>query len=579
MDKDEFERIEKSLLSKNHMLTLSLEDSAFERIDQTLKDNNFEHVEELKFASKMKERENIASFFSHLLKFSNLETFSVAMFDLSVEEAVLEQLLSFLKQAKALRSLTFDCNDTSPEELNVTLLKHLAENTTLERLVISNLNHNCKGKVEEIIRKNNSLKSMKVHFLHLELTSLIQMHQMLKENTTLHTFKATCSSLTLFFGQKLQIPSKISLKKLILKHCHLFDESDEFALHDFLRENKSLCSLVIQDTLRDKQLKEVLEGVQGSSSLCSLVLKQVIVKDGSLLGDFLRENKSLTEFEVTSGGSDMYRSIYRAMKLNSTLKSLKLSQTRGESSQLITEMIVCNSNLTEISIRGDVSANGTGEVFEALKSNKSVQVFKISTSLVNRMLDSASIVDCLNSNKVLKELEIVSLDFDQVYLRNLFSALEKNQTITSLRIGNFVGGSDLLNEFSGMISKNKKIKNLSFFLGRVPSVNETPLIEALSSNFSITSLCIGRKKEGRAEEIVQENRLIHKRDQSAKRLLLSLRARKDGNVVSMIPRRLLIYLLSFLDGVKFDRQALFARKRRAEEVKEEEGESKKRRLI
>ena len=176
----------------------------------------------------------------------------------------------------------------------------------------------------------------------------------------------------------------------------------------------------------------------------------------------------------------------------------------------------------------NIGDDGMRYISSSLKVNKSVKVLHLWGNQLEN-LGAKFLADCLRENEHLLELRICSNKIRDEGAKILFQSLKCNKSLTlfDMSYNNDVGDESAQH-----------------------------LLEALRVNKSITVLdfCGNRVKKSLLEELkvqVEENRRCVIINRQIKKAMLVLRSRPEC-VVSKVPRRVLMYLLSFLDTPKFE---------------------------
>ena len=170
------------------------------------------------------------------------------------------------------------------------------------------------------------------------------------------------------------------------------------------------------------------------------------------------------------------------------------------------------------------------------------------------------ISSCLKKKSVsLKELGLEQNKIGVEGIKELSENLKINKSITELDLRNNQIGDEGAKVLAEMLSYNNSIKYLCLMNNKMTDKGAQYLLESIkNSNNTLERLefRFNNVKDStlsaNLKKMVSKNSEISPFNLNIKRKMLILQKRKDGNIVSSLPRRVLIYLLAFLDFLPKD---------------------------
>ena len=240
-----------------------------------------------------------------------------------------------------------------------------------------------------------------------------------------------------------------------------------------------------------------------------------------------------------------------------SLKILELTSCNflAEHAESIASMLSRNKTLQSL----DLSVNDFGEqisvIFDSLKQNKFLKSFSsaYATSIKGGV---RPVLEVIQQSSTLTKLDISENEMSKEDCKEIFKILKFNNSLSHLAFGSSSQNEQLLEPLIEFIECNRHMNSLLAFNIRVEEGNEAKqVLRAIKENCSLTSLHLqfGRRVEEVRMEIDQQlekNKEIERKDEKVKELLLILQKRRDGNLVGKLPRRVLLYLLSFLRSTR-----------------------------
>ena len=187
-------------------------------------------------------------------------------------------------------------------------------------------------------------------------------------------------------------------------------------------------------------------------------------------------------------------------------------------------------------------------LLEALVKNKGIE--RLACYFIECESELKKMIETKNS------LREVNLSIGENEGEVLFKSLQSNQNISSLSLHIPEFTDSLIHSIAELFSKNDFMEEISLRFDRTfgfTSLNSFSLVvKAMETNESLTKLSFSQYNK-RVSHMMQD---IQKKIQSNKKkkmeerrsllFVLALQRRSEKNVFSALPRRLLIYLLSFL---------------------------------
>lgn len=152
-----------------------------------------------------------------------------------------------------------------------------------------------------------------------------------------------------------------------------------------------------------------------------------------------------------------------ALYMNKNITYLNIfpsNKIGAEGAELIANLLVKNSNIRELDIRGNgISTAGVTAITEALKINNSLKVLYLNSNKISKE-SWPKIADMLRVNKSLKQLYISKNNLDDQGVELLMSALKENESLTDLYLGTIDVSLKSLKLINNVWRESKVLKNI-----------------------------------------------------------------------------------------------------------------------
>lgn len=244
-------------------------------------------------------------------------------------------------------------------------------------------------------------------------------------------------------------------------------------LLDALTTNTSVRSLTLWSVLlNDKELQVVRSTLHVNSRIKSLNLVNNAVQHNSHLGvvaDIVAENKSLEHLSLERNSTCCFCSVFDALKLNHTLRTLDLThcllgytcnqcvvhlsdalkvnsslksltlsfdpiQIKG--AEVLAEALKVNRTLTNISLRGaSLGEGGVRFIAEALKVNRHLALVDLGRNEIPPQ-EAPLLAEVIRANHTIKLLDLAHNEFGDAGIDMLASAMENNGSLEFCGLNN-----------------------------------------------------------------------------------------------------------------------------------------------
>ena len=387
-----------------------------------------------------------------------------------------------------------------------------------------------------------------------------------------------------------------SIKRLSVDSSLFTSEMFEY-LVEFTLNSPKLESLCVQDDCIPKDLTLLFSAIKERKSLTDLDLQVNIIseREGFELYLAALECKGLTKLSVpqinTEAGlqkvfcalprvitsvrefdmsnfcleEEALQELSVSIKNAPNLTCLRIN-TEGRL-ESIEEALMKNTTLTSLSLDFTL-VEQCEEVFlhTFLKSNTSLKTFALSG--FDGCFDFTSIFSAMEYNTTLTELGCRgNQDGVNKSRKNGFCFLNKNSTLRALSFSR--NCCHVTEELTDLIRANTPLRIIDIRHNELKEGDEMKILEAVTINNNLFHL--GYSGESMHKDIVflvqeelRKNKKFVERNNQTKMAMLVLQRRK-GNLVSNVPRRLLLFLLSFLDSLPkefYDRNRVKVKKRK-----------------
>ena len=443
---------------------------------------------------------------------------------------VLSELIS---RNETISELKFESDDCEPNETDKDIFAAIENNQKIKKVSFRDLN------IQDLLFQNNSTLEM-LRFVSCKFSNnaLRNLGRFLSKNTSLTNLDLLhCAFEECLFMDKKYFSNK-TLKSVLFCHSN-FGEKGSKRISEFLKNNTCLTELNFYLCEIGESANHILDALKTKNRVAKLNLSNNRLGEhhAKKIGEILATNDCLEDLDVARNELDnQVSSIFNSLKDNKTLKVLDCERTFG-----------CN--------RGNKP-----EIAELIKVNTTLTKLNISCNEI-RTKDAREIFDALSHNSSLTEIDISYTSIKSKAFSRLASMLERNTSLTT------INAEDIFVE-------NKEARLL------LKAMKRNCSIKYMNLQFEFGEDLFGGKEMGEIELQMKKEILINmeiwRRDKQVRPLMMILQKRRDGNLVSKLPRRLLIYLLSFLDRSRVDKSSL--REKREREEEEKNDDSKKRRL-
>ncbi len=365
------------------------------------------------------------------------------------------------------------------------------------------------------------------------------LEEMLKENKTLQeldltTYRIGASGLG-YIAKGLK--HNTGLVKLSLYKCFVSVTEDSGPLlEETLRENKTLQELDLSHNhISASGLGYIANGLTHNTTLVKLSLcgcsVSVTEDNGPLLGEMLRENKTLQELDLTNSpiGASGLGYIAKGLKHNSGLVKLSLykcfvSVTEGNG-PLLEEMLRENKTLQELDLTTNpIGASRLGYIAKGLRHNTGLVKLSLPWCSVGvTEYNGPLLEEVLRENKTLQELDLTNSPVGASGLGYIAKGLKRNTGLVKLSLYKcFVSvteGNGLLLE--EMLRENKTLQKLDLSHNHISASGLGYIVKGLTNNTGLVKLSLRVCSVSVTEdngpllgEMLRENKTLQKLDLS-----------------------------------------------------------------
>lgn len=221
-----------------------------------------------------------------------------------------------------------------------------------------------------------------------------------------------------------------------------------------------------------------------------------------------------------------------------------------EGSKLVSKFLSQPSSLRVVYLnRNYIEASGMRGICQSLKFNKSITLLDLSHNIIGSE-GVSHIRDCLLVNRALKSLILTNNFIKEEGGGHLSNILEESELEMLFVNHNQLGSSVSL--ISDSLAHNKKLKLFDLSFNFIGEKCANKFLKCLRTNQCLTQLFIyGNDFDDNIEQAMDKevslNFYLSQIHVRAKISLLILQKRNDGHPINKVPRRLLIYILSFLN--------------------------------
>ena len=472
---------------------------------------------------------------------------------------LLKELLEQIRKRRVASEISVEFESSEENELMSTLASSMNENEYVRKLELSQLklvDTNAR-KIAEIVI-NSFLKDLAILAASDEACSKSKatIFKAVEESRSLECFSIECCNVQDCF----LLESNKRLRKLSLSESS-FGENDLKRLAHFLAHENSLSELNLGDCELKERIFSILEILQEKKNFQSLDIRnnKLCGESAGKLAKFIQRNEHITDLNLGSNflGKDAGL-VIEAIRKNKTLTKIDLSDNflKEEHAEKISEMLTQNRSITEIHMDDNNLEAGTLKIVSSLKENTNLRVANFAACVSEYEGPKKELAELLEKNQVLTDLNLSFNSISEEEGNKIFESLCHNNSLKKLSVSyNF--NSAVMDSLCKMIRSNSSLKEISTFV-LLYLADGQKLLDSLSENSSLTKLDFhyspnAKHLRGKVERQLLLNRRWEEMDREAKVVMMLLQRRRGSNLISQLPRRLLIYLLRFLDCARVDK--------------------------
>ena len=521
-----------------------------------LKTRKFEGVKSINLVKGSLQEEDFNEFVEALQNCPNVEVLSIE-FKQKIHHRECSTLFSnFFHRTHSLRTVKFSSSTYQGLEI---FLEALLGQNHVEKLFLHRTN--CfSEKAEQLLLKileEGALKELDIDWMELPNPEML-MHSVEKSK------KLQSISYKYYYTQRIgsfPIGNK-NLTSIALGEIEI-SRNVEQEIGKYIAESKSLTLLKIK--VHKSFIINFFESLNKNSSLRSLSLEDSGLDSESvpLITELLQSNTNLSELNLSWNYlKDSCKEIFVSLKYNTHLTSIDLSKNgiTLDNAAFISEMLLQNKKLTNLNISRNPIEEGMLKIFDSLKTNNTLKTFLCNLTMRD-YYEKKEISQMLRENCSLTRINCCENWIGIQDAKKIFEALSENENLQELAIDYIDKENQVNGAVCSLIRRNRTLQKLNFFqmLFSVEGIRD--IADALQENFTLIELnltCVEKDDSkvllNRTLEKTFENEWISEADKQAKLIMMILQRRRDGNIVSHLPRRLLIQMLTFLEKVNVRRK-------------------------
>jgi len=278
-------------------------------------------------------------------------------------------------------------------------------------------------------------------------------------------------------------------------------EQEPLNIHGFchyIRENKTLQSIVIYNTPDSKALKRICRALEGNTTLQKLEIHDSLQTLGSIraVGMLLLENKTLKTLKLIGCGiqNPGVESIMEGLRNNSSLVSLDLSHNPithvqfEETAQALRELnFIKTSRLNFVGLAGSIKATGQAGI-ENLHLSFDFTELDGSEGLAQAFAENQVLNTLVLSGDKLYRTSSYKCPLNWESAEILFDALNCSTTLKTLVLRDGAIGGDAMDEIVEGLVANTTLEAFGIVNDLLFPDSITKLFEGLSRNPRITQL-------------------------------------------------------------------------------------------
>ena len=440
----------------------------------------------------------------------NLSLSSLVYLDLednNMSAVMIDDLADVIKKNELLEYVFLSNNNL--QSSTVALLKAFKQIKGLKGL---SLHNNDMGTVAaeflaNIIKNNKTIEILGLNGNNLQ-SSISMVLQALQENSCLRILNLNNNNIT---GDNVAsdiaaaIKSNFCLEQLGLGNNDL--KSSAILIFQALSEIKTLKILDLQDNNLTDDVAEILA--------------EVITENASLSGLNLAHNNFQSSAIV----------ILNALKGTSKLKALDLSYNNmtGKIADDLSEVIKCNTSLTQLCLAGNDLKSSTCVILQALKGHSGLKKLDLSENgLTNLVVEN--LADVIKSNTSLEKLHLADNELKSS-ASVILKSLKATSTLNTLDLTNNTMKCDVAGDLADVIETNTFLENLHLANNDLKS-SAAVVLEALKSNSNLKTLNLA--KNNMIDDVVEDLADVIKCNAYLQMLSLAHNHLKSSSVIEIL---------------------------------------------
>lgn len=407
-------------------------------------------------------------------------------------------LANFIKNTPKLTALEIRGGGLSNQDQKEVLDAIAQNHSALTCLDLSgnSLNSDVNSSLISIIEKNPSLTSINLGQNNLNNRFIRNLVLILPTLTALNSLRLYFNKFEGIAELSSAVKTNTSLTYLDLAHNELETVDAEY-LAAALRVNSSLRFLNLNNNRIGNDGAKVLAKALKKTRLRTLKLKSNHIGNRGYqeIAFALKNNTSLQELDLADNRAKDKgaKALAEALAINSSLTSLILSfnQRFGEEGgKALAKALALNKGLQFIDLCNSFSTLAAAELGEALQRNTTLTDLKLQKNNLG-INESRILANALGKNRALKRLEY---DFNRLSAegaQSLAEVLKTNHTLEYLRLlGNRLGANGATN-LAHALKKNKGLKFLCVNENQCCAQDAIAFAEALKKNKTLLYLDLG----------------------------------------------------------------------------------------
>jgi Ran GTPase-activating protein (RanGAP) involved in mRNA processing and transport len=218
------------------------------------------------------------------------------------------------------------------------------------------------------------------------------------------------------------------------------------------------------------------------------------LSQGSKLALVLERNQTIKAFGLSHCyiSDDVLGIMVQALKENHTLLRLDLGNNllSDRSAELLVELFSTNKTIEAINLSGNGDIQNISNLMQVLEMSTSIKEISISNTNPNNP-SILAISNFLENNKSCEKLDLCAVRLDSRG-KELFNALQKNTSLTSINLDSCLQSPDSLPALAECISNNKILKKINLSNEKYNDEGFKLFMQALSKNKTIEEINLSR---------------------------------------------------------------------------------------